>query len=62
MSMSIRTVAILLLAAPTASADFYAWDFLTGDFDNKSLTPFGDGAVNLARPTDKGLRLQLPLG
>lgn len=48
--------------AQTARADFYSWDFLTGEFDNVSLTPFGDGAVNLARPTKKGLRLRLPVG
>lgn len=58
-------VTIVVFAAPTAPnalADFYSWDFLTGEFDNVSLTPFGDGAVNLARPTKKGLRLRLPVG
>lgn len=55
-------VTALFPATPEAHADFYSWDFLSGDFDNVSLTPFGPGAVNLVRPTEKGLRLCLPVG
>lgn len=58
----LAAAAITVFTAPTAGADFYSWDFLTGEFDNVSLTPFGNGAVNLVRPTDKGLRLRLPVG
>jgi len=53
---------VFALFLSTAQAEFYSWDFLKGDFDNVALTPFGDGAVNLVRPTDKGLRMRLPLG
>lgn len=60
--LSMVVGAILFVLEADAHADFYSWDFLTGDFDNLALTPFGDGAVNLIRPGKKGLRLQLPLG
>ena len=50
------------LSQLNVTAEIYTWNFMSGDFDNLSLTPFGDGAVSLARPGREGLRLQLPTG
>lgn len=50
------------LAASSASADDYTWNFRNGHFDNLSLVPIGPGAVNLLRPTNDGLRISVPAG
>lgn len=54
--------AVLLLASARLPGAEYRWDFRTGHFDNLSLEPLGKGAVNLLRPTPRGLQLTLPIG
>ena len=53
---------LLLLGGGVLPGAEYKWDFRTGHFDNLSLEPLGKGAVNLLRPTPRGLQISLPVG
>lgn len=62
MLLRLLTVALFLLGTAALRGADYRWDFRTEHFDNLSLVPLGPGAVNLLRPTPRGLQISLPVG
>jgi hypothetical protein len=54
--------AAYVVVSASAQAATYEWDFHNGHFDNVSLVPMGNGAVNLLAPTNAGLRITVPAG
>jgi hypothetical protein len=62
MLLRLTTLVLLLVTTAVLRGAEYRWDFRTGHFDNLSLEPHGKGAVNLLRPTERGLQISLPVG
>lgn len=62
LAMPLVCGALCLVVSGRALGATYEWDFRNGHFDNVSLVPMGQGAVNLLTPTTTGLRVTVPGG